>query len=212
MSSFFSPFSRSRAGDAWVPVGVASSFPDITSADGMRVSEVRLCAKSGSSLPGCKIFHVPRDDSSKASEVPIDEAGAPPETGGLRDQVLIFQFNGKFHAINHVCNIPHSARVGFVETRKCLADSGIQECPHSSYPLSNGAPFDIEDFGIVWSSGITCPKHGWSFDLSSGRGDRGSYKLQVWEVELRPTPGGNTEGLEGEVEKEVWVRRKQRMG
>lgn len=94
-----------------------------------------------------------------------------------------------------------------------------QECPHSSYPLSSGRPFDIEDFGIVLSSGITCPKHGWSFDLFSGRSDRGSYKLQVWELELRPVAGSRPEaaieGGEGEVvaeEKEVWVRRKQRMG
>ena len=80
-----------------------------------------------------------------------------------------------------------------------------QECPHSSYPLSNGTPFDIEDFGVVLSSGITCPKHEWSFDLYTGRGDRGSYKLQVWEVQCRL----------GEPESEemyIWVRRKQRIG
>jgi nitrite reductase/ring-hydroxylating ferredoxin subunit len=59
-------------------------------------------------------------------------------------------------------------------------------------------PFDIEDFGIVLSAGITCPKHSWSFDLFSGRSDRGNYKLKVWEAEVR-----------GE---EVWVRRKPRMG
>lgn len=104
MSSFFVPFSRSRAGDAWFPVGLASSFPDITSADGMRVGDLRVCAKTGGSLPGGKVFHVPKDDSSKASEVTVDEAAAPPETGGLRDQVLVFQYKGKFHAINHVCH------------------------------------------------------------------------------------------------------------
>lgn len=74
-------------------------------------------------------------------------------------------------------------------------------------------PFDIEDFGIVWSAGITCPRHGWSFDLSSGRGDRGNYKLQIWEIELRPAlPSSTASETQAEQEQEVWVRRKQRMG
>jgi nitrite reductase/ring-hydroxylating ferredoxin subunit len=80
-----------------------------------------------------------------------------------------------------------------------------QECPHSSYPLSNGTPFDIEDFGVVLSSGIQCPKHDWSFDLHTGRSDRGNYKLQVWEIQERPAQDGNGA-------KDVWVRRKQRIG
>ena len=83
----------------------------------------------------------------------------------------------------------------------------LQECPHSSYPLSNGTPFDIEDFGVMLSMGITCPKHEWSFDLHTGHADRGSYRLKVWEVQVRP---GNVESEGGE--KEVWVRRKQRIG
>lgn len=75
-------------------------------------------------------------------------------------------------------------------------------------------PFDIEDFGVVLSAGITCPKHGWSFDLFSGMGDRGSYKLKVWEVQLRDVdePPVEGEGDSGEVVREVWVRRKQRIG
>jgi nitrite reductase/ring-hydroxylating ferredoxin subunit len=81
-----------------------------------------------------------------------------------------------------------------------------QQCPHSSYPLSQGIPFDIEDFGIVLSAGLTCPKHNWSFDLFSGRSDRGNYKLKVWEVELREIAGTSTD------DREVWVRRKPRIG
>jgi nitrite reductase/ring-hydroxylating ferredoxin subunit len=80
-----------------------------------------------------------------------------------------------------------------------------QECPHSSYPLSNGTPFDIEDFGVVLSSGISCPKHDWSFDLHTGRSDRGNYKLQVWEIQERVAQEDN--GV-----KDIWVRRKQRIG
>jgi nitrite reductase/ring-hydroxylating ferredoxin subunit len=71
--------------------------------------------------------------------------------------------------------------------------------------LSNGTPFDIEDFGVVLSTGITCPKHDWSFDLHTGRSDRGSYKLNVWEVQQRPRESDSTE-------MELWVRRKQRIG
>lgn len=94
-----------------------------------------------------------------------------------------------------------------------------QECPHSSFPLSQGTPFDIEDFGVILSAGLTCPKHGWSFDLFTGMGDRGSYRLNVWEVQLREIGGTGAamsanKADDGSVEtdKEVWVRRKQRMG
>lgn len=69
------------------------------------------------------------------------------------------------------------------------------------------------------SAGLTCPKHGWSFDLFSGRSDRGNYRLKVWEVELRDVGGGRVVkgvgeggGEEEEVVREVWVRRKPRMG
>jgi nitrite reductase/ring-hydroxylating ferredoxin subunit len=77
-------------------------------------------------------------------------------------------------------------------------------------------PFDIEDFGVVLSAGITCPKHGWSFDLFTGNADRASYRLKVWEVQLRDVPGLAAQDVsEGEApppDKEVWVRRKQRIG
>lgn len=91
----------------------------------------------------------------------------------------------------------------FFHAAQCLTYR--QECPHSSYPLSNGSPFDIEDFGVVLSSGITCPQHDWSFDLHTGKADRGSYKLKVWEVQVRP-------GKAGEDTSEVWVKRRQRIG
>jgi nitrite reductase/ring-hydroxylating ferredoxin subunit len=74
--------------------------------------------------------------------------------------------------------------------------------------------FDIEDFGIKLSAGITCSKHGWSFDLHSGKADHGRYILGRWDVELRPVVD-DAEGEEkGEEEQRlgVWVRRKQRIG
>ncbi|KAL4919005.1 hypothetical protein BDW62DRAFT_200155 [Aspergillus aurantiobrunneus] len=102
----------------------------------------------------------------------------------LKDQVLVFKYKGAVHAIDH-------------------------QCPHSAFPLSRGTLFDIEDFGITLSAGITCPKHGWSFDLFSGQGDRGNYKLKIWEVQLRDVAGDETAGSS---DQEVWVRRKQRIG
>ncbi|KAI1373648.1 hypothetical protein F4677DRAFT_213908 [Hypoxylon crocopeplum] len=182
-----SPFiASSRRGDAWFCVGLVSSFPDITDSNSTSLSERRSCADQGL-VSGCKVFHVPTTDSSQAHQ--IEDNLIFSAEGGLRDQVLIFKYKGKVHAINN-------------------------QCPHSSYPLSEGIPFDIEDFGIVLSTGITCPKHGWSFDLFSGRADRANYKLGIWEVQLRPSSAvqaavGNEKD---EDDQEVWVRRKQRIG
>ncbi|KAK9778608.1 putative Rieske domain-containing protein [Seiridium cardinale] len=171
-----------RRGDAWFSVGLASSFPDITESGSETVSGIQPCGQA--EAPGCKVFQVPAEDSSLASEVdPSNVAEAAFAARDLRQQVLIFQYKGKFHAVNN-------------------------QCPHSSFPLSNGTPFDIEDFGIVLSAGITCPKHGWSFDLFSGQGDRGNYRLKLWEVQLRPVPGAPAD----DPEREIWVRKKQRMG
>ncbi|KAL4996458.1 hypothetical protein BDV10DRAFT_110968 [Aspergillus recurvatus] len=124
--------------------------------------------------------------SCKAFRIAAGTTEKPVETdidvpGDLKDQVLVFRYKGNVHAIDH-------------------------QCPHSSYPLSQGSLFDIEDFGITLSAGITCPKHGWGFDIFSGKADRGNYKLKIWEVQVRDGPGGNSD------EKEVWVRRKQRIG
>ncbi|KAK4177102.1 hypothetical protein QBC36DRAFT_185847 [Triangularia setosa] len=176
--NFLSAFrAPSRPEAQWFKVGLTSSFPDLglDDEDIHNLAHTRPC--NSKTAPGCKVFYVPKDDPSSGKEVPVSEnEGA----GDMTDQVLVFQRKGTFHAVDH-------------------------QCPHSSFPLSQGMPFDIEDFGIVLSAGITCPKHGWSFDLFSGRADRGNYKLKVWEVQLRD-PGGGTS------DKEVWVRRKQRIG
>ncbi|KAM7206116.1 hypothetical protein V8F20_002898 [Naviculisporaceae sp. PSN 640] len=199
MFSYFT--APSRAGDKWFSVGLASSFPDLGQDEeevGV-LSQPRSCG-GDNKRPGCKAFHVPKVDSSKSREVPIieedvDDSSAPqhnsdigdesaPESTKLEEQVLVFRYKGKFHAVDH-------------------------SCPHSSFPLSKGIPFDIEDFGVILSAGISCPKHGWSFDLFTGMSDRGNYRLKIWEVELRDVAGANKGDKE---DKEVWVRRKQRMG
>ncbi|KAL2269662.1 hypothetical protein VTJ83DRAFT_1846 [Remersonia thermophila] len=191
---FFNPFrSRNPPENAWFPVGRASSFPEV----GVDKAEEQpnLCSlikkhrAAGPEDPSapvpqpapCKVFHVPRTDPVQRTELslPIHEGEQD-----LTDQVLVFRYRGKIHAIDH-------------------------QCPHSSFPLSQGVPFDIEDFGIALSAGLTCPKHGWSFDLFSGRADRGNYRLKVWEVELRDIAGAEGEANE---DREVWVRRKPRVG
>ncbi|KUJ07530.1 uncharacterized protein LY89DRAFT_712021 [Mollisia scopiformis] len=131
--------------------------------------------------PGCKVFHVPATDISHATEVSLDDT-VTATSAELGEQVVVFQYQGQFYGIDH-------------------------RCPHSSYPLSRGTPFDIEDFSVRLSAGIRCPKHDWSFDLIRGNGDRGNYRLKIWEVQLRPG-----QSKEGEMEIQVWVRRKQRIG
>ncbi|OSS45658.1 hypothetical protein B5807_09492 [Epicoccum nigrum] len=171
----FNPFSRApRGGAAWFNAGPVSSFPSIDASNNGPLAQQRQC--NDNFAPGCKVFHVPAEDASAAKQVGIDEwkeEGA----GEAKQQVMVFRYEGKFVAVDH-------------------------ECPHSSFPLSNGTPFDIEDFGVKLSAGITCPKHDWSFDLFTGKSDRGSYRLKIWETEVR-------KGGDGE---EVWVRRKQRIG
>ncbi|KAH7418931.1 hypothetical protein BKA64DRAFT_596 [Cadophora sp. MPI-SDFR-AT-0126] len=183
--SFFNVFTRSsRSGDAWFSAGPSTSYPNITSSGSTPLSEQLPCRETVA--PGCRVFHVPSDDSSKAAEIDQSSVGEGLH-GDLKDQVVVFQYQGDFHAIDH-------------------------SCPHSSYPLSKGTPFDIEDFGVRLSAGIRCPNHDWSFDLVRGNGDRGNYRLKIWEVQLRPVAGGGVDGdKDGEL-KEVWVRRKQRMG
>ncbi|KPM43152.1 Leptomycin B resistance protein pmd1 [Neonectria ditissima] len=192
-NGYYAELAMSRSGAEWFSAGLASSFPDI-GLDDYDLSQPRMC--NAELKPGCKVFQVPRTDVSKTSEVSIsaEDLGPPQTAEDLQTQVLVFQHRGKFHAVDH-------------------------QCPHSSFPLSKGATFDIEDFGVVLSAGLMCPKHGWSFDLFTGTSDRGNYLLNVWDVQLRwvqgqapsPTNGQGVDASES-IDKEVWVRRKQRIG
>ena len=195
----------SRTGSAWFFAGLTSSFPDIASQDG-KLSDYRSCSQE--LTQGCKAFSVSRSDSSHAVEVELQDPAANVD---LKDQVLVFQHRGKFHAIGHVSTPLSLLHLGMGHQ---LIENKRQRCPHSSFPLSEGRLFDIEDFGIVLSTGITCSKHDWSFDLHSGQADRGTYKLGIWEVQLRPlTDSQRTEFREETPEvKGLWVRRKQRIG
>lgn len=180
--------------DDWIYAGLTSSFPNIEPTktplhqipNRPATVDDKTAETSGHQLPPCKILQT---TTSPPLEITFDNAV---DSIGLKEQVLIFRYRGKFHAIDH-------------------------QCPHRSYPLSHGRLYDIEDFGIVLSAGISCPKHGWAFDLFTGESDRGAYKMQVWEVQLREQKSqsrevkatGDVSAMDG---KEVWVRKKQRIG
>ncbi|EIN14429.1 hypothetical protein PUNSTDRAFT_58615 [Punctularia strigosozonata HHB-11173 SS5] len=149
--------------------------------------DLPLC-EPRSSARGCKVFRVSRQPYGEVVQFDVS-----PETSadGLRDQVLVFKYKGKMYAVD-------------------------QQCPHSSYPLSNGSVFDIEDFGLALSAGITCPKHSWSFDLVTGMADRGNYRLKIWEVQYRDPVevdvSTTTDHGGMDADQEIWVRRKPRIG
>lgn len=112
--SFFNAFEfigNSRAGDAWFPAGLTTSFPNIT-ASGDTVLSQRLPCK-GAFAPGCKIFQVPPTNSMQAVELELDDAMAD----GLKDQVMVFQYQGKFHAVDHVSPVVFA----------CIIDIRIEE-------------------------------------------------------------------------------------
>ncbi|CAK1355795.1 unnamed protein product [Cercospora beticola] len=170
----------------WIYVGPASAIEDITPTEGKHNTKLSstkppadpedIFASPTITTP-CKILQLAGPGSSSAEELTPDVAQT---TLGIQPQILVFRYRDKIHAIDH-------------------------SCPHQNYPLSRASLYDIEDFGIVLSAGIECPKHGWSFDVNTGQSDRGNYKLGVWDVEIRSGENGF-----GETEEEVWVRRKEK--
>jgi hypothetical protein len=108
MNGFLNPFrAPPQKGTEWFSVGVASSFPDAApdvTQTGTELesesSDPRLCGNRGpDARPGCKVFHVPKTDTSQRTEV---EVAADDLAQDLTDQVLVFQYRGKFHAVDHV--------------------------------------------------------------------------------------------------------------
>lgn len=110
--NFLSFRAPSRPEAQWFPVGLTSSFPELD--DGLlSLTEPRKC---GTELkPGCRAFRVPATDPSQGAEVPVEAESDPAEESDsaeaaearmdLRDQVLVFRYRGKIHAIDHVSNI-----------------------------------------------------------------------------------------------------------
>jgi hypothetical protein len=105
------PFAASsRKGDSWVFVGITSGFPNLD-LDGASVSELRHCRDG--LVPGCKVFEVPRTGASSVAEFQLEDLSL----NALKNQVLIFQYKGKFHAIDHVRpESPSHRRIPFANT------------------------------------------------------------------------------------------------
>lgn len=171
------------ATNPWIYAGRGDSFPDLSTNKSNQDDHSSQPSADLSDAPvaseatlHCRILQLA---SSSTSAAQMLDAASAQATLSTHPQVLVFRYRDKFHAIDHAC-------------------------PHNAFPLSKGSLYDIEDFGIILSAGITCPKHGWEFDLHTGRSDRGGYKLNVWEVEVRSGENGF-----GEIEEEVWVRRKE---
>lgn len=79
-SHTMNPFTRATA--AWHLVGLASEFPSID--DDNRI------------VPRCKAFNIPKTNGAIE---PVEDIDLP---GELKDQVLVFKYKGKYHAIDHV--------------------------------------------------------------------------------------------------------------
>ncbi|KAG8163250.1 hypothetical protein KVR01_006547 [Diaporthe batatas] len=197
----------SLPGEDWFFAGLSSSFPDITDSSEPYFKLVwpQPCGTGAAGVPqpadtpkapACKIFH-PKAAPAAVEQVDTD-AAAGEDAWLMREQVLVFRYKGRFHAVDHAC-------------------------PHRAYSLSWGVPFDIEDAGSGRTLGhaIRCRGHSFAFELTTGAGDRGGYWLGVWDVELRPVAGvvavkdgvssgaGKIDEVQQE-EREVWVRRRRR--
>lgn len=84
MNSFIGAFQLSKT---WYRVGLTSEFPDIAGGD-----------ENGRQLtPSCKAFKIPNKVNQDTVQVDLSEL--PKD---LKDQVLIFKYQDKIHAIDHV--------------------------------------------------------------------------------------------------------------
>ena len=98
----------SQRGDEWFSVGLASSFPNIKGSTGVTLSEQQLCGNDNTLKEGCRVFLAPdlAGDSKEATQMssnPKDQVNVSLRRG---EQVLVFQYQGKFHAIDNVRAIP----------------------------------------------------------------------------------------------------------
>lgn len=96
------PFrAASQQNAQWLFVGLASEFPDVE-LDGANLSQSR--PSNTGFKPGCRAFYASRKNESQNSkglvEADLDEATSV--EAELKDQVLVFRYKGKFHAIDHV--------------------------------------------------------------------------------------------------------------
>lgn len=92
------PFMRQgRADAAWHRVGLVSAFPDLNlDKDAYRIA------------PRCKAFSIPKGQAPPTEGPAEADIDLP---GDLKDQVLVFKYKDKIHAIDHVgLSIMHTCR------------------------------------------------------------------------------------------------------
>lgn len=90
----------SRTDAQWLFVGLASAFLDVES-DGANLSQSRPC--NAGFKPGCKVFYTSNEDGGNRSQEHKGlTEGDLDEALDLKSQILVFQYKGKFHAIDHV--------------------------------------------------------------------------------------------------------------
>ncbi len=97
--NYFWPPTRPDA--QWVSVGPLAQFPDVAADDGNLIQPRACDAKS---QPGCRILVVPKSDPSHSAEIaiPAGAATSPSEGQDLKDQVVVFRYRDKVHAVDHV--------------------------------------------------------------------------------------------------------------
>lgn len=97
--NYFWPPTRPDA--QWVLVGPLAHFPDVADDDGNLI-QPRAC--DAQRLPGCRIMVVPKTDPAQASEIliPAGAVTSPTEGEDLTDQVVVFRYRDKVHAVDHV--------------------------------------------------------------------------------------------------------------
>jgi hypothetical protein len=84
-SPAMNPFRVFQTGEPWQRVGLTSEFPEIS-------NDTEVCAITQS----CRAFRIPKTKGEEVVEADIDLPG------DLKDQVLVFKYKGKVHAIDHV--------------------------------------------------------------------------------------------------------------
>jgi len=93
--------SSRRGGDTWFSVGHIASFPNIT--ESVTLSEQQLCGgEDNVKQVGCKVFLAPDADSKEAIQISDDPKDQVDISLRRGEQVLVFQFKGKIHAMDNV--------------------------------------------------------------------------------------------------------------
>jgi hypothetical protein len=99
------PFpSSSQRGDTWFAVGLTTSFPNITKSGSVTLSDHQPCSGDDPPTPGCKVFFAPdtSDDNKVVTQLSNDAKDQVNASLRRGEQVLVFQYEGKFHAIDNV--------------------------------------------------------------------------------------------------------------